>query len=160
MSENILEIIITSSLIASVVTVLLNWFKEWLTVRKIKEEGRYRKLYAPLKFHLMIMKLVVENKTELIKESKGKFNRLYSEDINPLVGKWWEHLRIIISLLESNPELIKKEHFLLIRDLMDGYIKREIIVGAENIKGNSLVTEDKIIKVINSVNNLAKELLN
>lgn len=167
MDSQILIVILTSSLVASVVAVLLRSFLESITARKRNEEEQNRKLYGPVKFHLLFMDTSAKTKTELLKEAdkiyrtasdKLELPFFQKEDINSLIKIYWTHLYAIMNILESNPGCIKKEHIPLIKNLIEGYIKRKI-VGKEIIKGTRSVPEEWITKIIDAVDALKEKLL-
>jgi hypothetical protein len=167
MEEETIILILTSSLVASLVTVLLNWLREWFVVKKREEKERYEKLYGPLKFYLLLMDASTKNKTELLEEIDKMFKKsnykldlssLHKENISPLIKKYWEYIEAIMDILKSNPECIKKEHFPLVKNFVDGYIKREI-VGKDTVKGNRFISEERMGKIIDAVEALKKEFL-
>lgn len=150
---------ITSIIIgSSVLSALLNiWYASYKT-RKEEEKKRYEKLYGPLKFNLLMMRLIVINKKEVLDDIKKWLNvevqiNLIEKHVSPLTKKWIKHRDNIKNLFEENPGLIKKDDFSSVSDFMDGCIKREIIEEGKNVLATDENRTNKILKVIEDFQN-------
>ncbi len=159
--EEIIILIFGSSLIATLTAKI--W--ESIEKKKTEEKERIKKLYGPLKFYLLLSDLTKANKEELMADREPVLHLMepgfdpYIKNINALIKKQWEYLEEIRKILESNPGYIKKEHFPLVKDFIDGYIKREII-GKDANKGDRLTNDERLSKILNAVDALKKEILN
>lgn len=122
---------------------------------------RYQKLYGPLKFNLLMMRLMVANREKVLEDIKnlasaGSRIDLMRKHMSPLTQKWIEHRDIIRNLFEENPGLIKKDDFSLMADFMDGCIKREI---TEEGKNDLADDENRTKKLLKAVEDLQNKLL-
>jgi len=123
-----------------------------------KNESRYQKLYGPLKFNLLMMKLIFENEKEVIDDIKKYFNvknqgELMMKHLSPLAKRWLNHRDNIKDLFEKNPGLINKEDFDLMSNFIDGCIKREIIEEGKNILAVNKERTDKLLEAIKKLQN-------
>jgi len=153
----ILTIVIGSTVVSTLMHI---WYSSYQTEQKAEAE-RYRKLYGPLKFHLLMMKHMVENKEEVLEEIKkwGSAEmqvNLMQKHLSPLTKKWLGLRDQIKALLEENPGLIKKEDFTLMSDFVDGCVKREIIEEGQNVLA---VNENMTNKLLAAVKNMQDRFL-
>jgi hypothetical protein len=122
---------------------------------------KYKKLYAPLRFHLMMMKLIVENREE-VREDIQKWGdvatriNMIQVHMSPLTKKWIGHYEAIKELIEANAGLIKKKDFQLVSDFMDGFVKREITENGRNLLAER---ESRTSKLMDAVKALQDRLL-
>lgn len=134
-----------------------------LYVWKLNEKSdAYKRFYGPLRFHLQMMKLLSENKEEVlhdVKEWKSVEMQIsmMEKHMNPLTVRWIEHCKKINELLSENYGLIKAGDFNLIADFLDGYLKREITEHGKNLLA---IREDRTDKLLDAVKNLQAHLLN
>jgi len=154
--------IFSSTLIATIIGVLLSWIKESFQKKHDLEQRQFEKLYGPITYHLLAMKVLKINRMELLDEiSKEPIcddinsNLNKFSVVNPLISKWHEHKEILKQVLEANAGYIKKNHINLIEDFLDGYIKREITQEGKSAR----TTEERINKMLNAVEALQIELL-
>lgn len=122
---------------------------------------KHRRLYGPLRFHLQMMKLLVENKEEVLEDVKEWKSvemqiSLMEKYMNPLTIRWIEHCKKINELLTENYGLIKAKDFTLIADFLDGYLKREI---TEHGKNFMALRENRTDKLLIAIRNLQAHLL-
>jgi len=117
--EQIILIVLGSSVIATLVTKSFDWLSE----KGKKKEKEYQKLYAPLKFYLSCFESVIENKNQIIELSEREIpiDEREWEKI-PTFKTQGEYLKKIKEVLESNPGYIKKEHLPLVREFIKAYI--------------------------------------
>lgn len=154
---NPIFLVLSSAVIAALVSGAIQYFF-WLA-EKNKEE--YETLYGPLRFHLLMMKIITKNNNEvsmqISKEIKNVEMRLNSINthINPLVMKWLEHRDIIRTLLQTNSGYIRKCDLDLIEEFLDACLKREIAQEGRN----NLATDERIDKIIDIVKKLQEKLL-
>ncbi|MCX6722996.1 MAG: hypothetical protein NT094_02890 [Candidatus Staskawiczbacteria bacterium] len=154
--------VLSSALIATVVGFILGWIKEYFQKRNEKEQERFEKLYGSLTYHLLAMKVLKINRTELLKEiseeptppDTGGILSKFSE-VNPLIDKWHEHNNKLKDMLEKNAGYIKKCHLKLIEDFLDGCVKREITDGGKSRH----TTEERINKMLDAIEALQAELI-
>jgi len=129
--------------------------------RKNKDEEKYQKLYGPLTYHLLCMRLLTNNRERLTEEIRETFNDATSRITEmqthgrPLVGKWISHKEEIEQLLEKYPGYIKKEDLGLIGDFLDGCIKREITENGRNM----YTTEERTDKILDAIRAMQAKLL-
>lgn len=145
----VITTILGSGVMAALCTALVNW----KLAKKQKEYERYEKLYGPLKFNLMMMKLMVENKADILEDinkwgSVDMRNDLLMKHYSPLTIKWIEYRDIIRNLIEKNPGLIKEADIGLISDFMDGCIKKEIIEEGKNALATNPNRMNKLTEVV------------
>ncbi len=117
------------------------------------ENERYLKLYGPLKFNLEMMKLITQNRDDVITDIKKWENPqnqidLIKKHINPLVKKWIEHKDNVRNLFEKYPGLIRKKDFKKVSDFMDGCIKREITEDLQNFLALEEERVDKLLRIV------------
>jgi hypothetical protein len=153
----LIEIILTSAFISAIVSGIF----QWIISEKSKKNEQEIKLYGPLKFHLMMILLINKNKEDIIesdiRESGAGIetqNNLYKIHIVPLIKKLWLHFDRIMGLFERYPGFIRREHFYLVKNFVDGYMKREIIEHG----ANSLTNNERLDKLIDAVEALQKEM--
>ena len=123
-----------------------------------EDEKRYEKLYGPLKFNLLMMRLLVINKKEVLDDIKKWLSievqiDLIEKHMSPLTQRWIKHRDNIKSLFEENPGLIKKNDFNLMSDFMDGCIKREIIEEGKNVLATDENRTNKLLKAVEDFQN-------
>lgn len=117
--EQLVIIVLGSSVIAALVTKVF----DWRTEQQRKKEEEYQKLYAPLKFYLSCFKSVIENKDKIISLSEKQILLTEHEIENiPTFKIQREYLKKIKEVLESNPGYIKKEHLALVQNFINAYI--------------------------------------
>jgi hypothetical protein len=155
------DIVLSSAVVAAVVSGIIGGGIQLIFRLLDQDQERYEVLYGPLRFHLLMMKLIIENREEVSNEIKTEINNVemrinsMSAHISPLTQKWLSHRDIIRSLLEGNPGYIKKHDFALFAEFLDAYLKREIIQEGQN----SLSTEERITKIMDVVKQLQDRLL-
>lgn len=131
-------------------------------VWKLTERGeKHKRLYGPLRFHLQMMKLLVENKEDVLEDIKEWKNvemqiSLMEKHMSPLTIRWIEHCKKINELLTENYGLIKTRDFTLIADFLDGYLKREITEQGRNLMA---IKESRTDKLLVAVKNLQTHIL-
>lgn len=128
--------------------------------QKNQEEERYRKFYGPLSYNLLRMKLLTENKENLIEEIKKIHNietrnEEYSNHVILLVRQWNEHKDDIVQLAREYSGYIRKEDLHLMGDILDGCIKREVMEDGKN----RYATDERFDKLLNAVKKLQDKLL-
>ena len=129
---------IFSPLVSGVVAAIVALIGQYYFFRKNKDEEKYQKLYGPLIYHLLCMRLLTSNREKLTEEIKETFNdatdRITEMQTHgrPLVGKWISHKQAIEQLFEQHPGYIKKGDLGLVSDFLDGCIKREITEDGRN----------------------------
>ncbi len=137
--------ILLAGLLTAIIVFMLN-----------KSENQERKLYGPLRFHLLMLKLLEEQLTEV----KNKFLPTNSirQDFNsfdkhaqPISDKRGINEDIIITLLADYPGYIKKKHLILIKDFIDDCMRGKMAPSGLSIG----ITEKKRI----ATQRLQKELL-
>ncbi|MEK7602427.1 MAG: hypothetical protein AAB472_02990 [Patescibacteria group bacterium] len=153
----IATIILGSSLLSALFSGVISWRLSDRT----REDMRYEKLYGPLKFHLLVMKLLVENREEVSKDIEEWRNvevriDLMQKHMSPLTIKWIEHRDNIRSLFEQFPGFIKEQDFRLFTDFMDGCIKREVIEEGKNIMA---LNENRTNKLLDAIGSFQDKLL-
>jgi len=126
-----------------------------------KNDEKYQKLYGPLRFELLMMKLAVENREEVLKDIKEWLNvetqiNLMQKHMSPLTKRWLSHRDKIRKLFEENAGFIKKRDFNLVSDFMDGCIKREIIEEGTIVLA---VNETRTNRLLEAVAGLQERLL-
>jgi hypothetical protein len=133
-----------------------------LVVWKLDDNNeRYKKLYGPLKFHLLMMKLMVANKEDVYKDIKDWYSsaelrvNMMQKHMTPLTKQWINHKDDIKKLFEENPGLVKKDDFGLMSDFMDGCVKREITEDGKN----DFTENNRVDKLLKAIENLQSKLL-
>ena len=135
----IFTIILGSSVIATLVSKIFDWLRE----KRRREEEQYQKLYAPLRFYLLMMKSNKISRKELREKMKKRHQELKNGSsevldrmnlrlqpkINLLTKEWWQYLEKIKELLETNSQYIKKEHLIIVYKFIRAYIIREQMYG-------------------------------
>jgi hypothetical protein len=154
--------ILGSSVVATIVGVLLTWLKEYIQKKVEKEQRQFEKLYGALTYHLLAMKVLKINRTELLDEivkeptpDDIKENIKRFMPVNPLILKWNEHKDKLMKILENNAGYLKKSHIKFVEDFLDGCVKRDITENGESIR----VTPKRIEKMIDAVRVLQDEIL-
>lgn len=153
--------VIATVLGSSFLTAIFTGGITWSLATKSSDERRYEGLYGPLKFNLLMMKLLVENREDVLKDIQEWLNvetriDLMQKHMSPLTERWIKHRDIIRELFEKNSGLIKKDDFELVSDFMDGCIKREIIEEGQNVLATN---ENRMNKILGSVKSLQDKLL-
>jgi len=126
-----------------------------------KNDDEHKKLYGPLKFNLLMMKILVDNREDILKDIKEWKSvevrlDLMKKHMSPLTIKWIKHRDIIRNLFEENPGLIREEDFNLAAEFIDGCIKRDII---EDGKNELALKKQRTDKLLDAVKNLQDKLL-
>src|SRR5687767_7859694 len=117
-TENIFWAIISSTLLATIVGVLLNWIKECFQERTRRKNLTQEKLYGPLTYHLLMIRALNLNRDELLNEisaeptigDTGSILKKFG-DVNPINNQWRQHIQHIRDELEKNSGYIREEHF-------------------------------------------------
>jgi len=150
-----------SPLVSGVVAAVVALAGQYYFFEKNLDEEKYQKLYGPLIYHLLRMRLLTSNRENLTEEIRNTFDDA-SIRINemqargrPLVGKWIRHKEAIEKLLEEYPGYIKKRDLSLVSDFLDGCIKREITEDGRN----SYTTKERTIKLMEAIRALQEKLL-
>lgn len=155
--QQLIIVILGSSVVATIVTKFFDQFTE----KRRSEEEKYQKLYGSLTYKLMLMDIFTSNQQDLVKDIKNELNdpniriEAYKEDVNPLVVKWLSCKDDVKKLFENYPGYIKKADILLVKDFLDGCIKREI---TENGK-NKWTNKERTDKLLSAVKALQDRLL-
>jgi len=155
--EQIIVIVLGSSLVATVVAKIFDLVVEG----KRKVEEQYQKLYGPLRYQLLVMKILEENKKDLMEEIKNEYDNpalrteSFRKDVNPLTVKWISCKNDIRKLFENYSGYIKKTDILLVKDFLDGCIKREITEEGKN----QWMSEDRVEKLLSAIKTLQDKLL-
>jgi signal transduction protein with GAF and PtsI domain len=150
-------IVLGSSVVATLVTKAFDYFTE----EKQKDEVRRQRLYGPLIYKLMAMDVISKNKKDLFDEiieiyqDYQQRRKQLTENINPLTNKWKNYIDEIKFLFEGEAAYIKEEDFCLVKDFLDGYIKREITKEGTSIHAN----KERIEKMLNAIKNLQDKFL-
>jgi len=153
----IILIILGSSVVATIITKIF----DFITEKNKKEEELYQKLYGPLIYNLLLMRLLTNNREQLTKEIREFFSDGQSrlEELikraNPLVKRWIRHKENIEKLLMEYPGYIKKEDLKLVSDFFDGCIKREITEEGKNI----YTTEERVNSLLDTIEMMQKKFL-
>ena len=152
---------ILPSLISGVVAAGVALGGQYYFFWKNQNEERYRKLYGPLTYNLLMMRLITTNREELTKEILETWvnvemkNNEMIKHLNPLVKQWLEHKDNILNLLEMHPGYIKKGDIRLVEDFLDGCVKRKIIEDGKNW----YASEERINQLLNAVKALQERLV-
>jgi len=152
---------IFAPLVSGVVAAIVVLIGQYYFFQKNQNEEKYQKLYGPLVYHLLRMRLLTDNRKSLTEEIKETFNDpSYRIDElqkhgRPLVSKWIQYKEAIEKLLEEYPGYIRKEDLNLVSDFLDGCIKREI---TENGK-NDYTTKERTEKLLVAIQAIQKKLL-
>lgn len=138
--------IITISLSSAVFATLLGKISDFLIEKWKDNKNRQSKLYKPVKFYLMLLENVDQNRKSLFEEMKkgtreinfensdaqnnwqNETNRQLSVMGKPVVDEMLKHIENVKKLFESNPELIKDKHWKAIKKFFDGYLKRKMLI--------------------------------
>lgn len=151
------------AIFGSTFTILLNWRKECCQEENRKEDSQFEKLYGPVIYQLLMLKVIDINRKELIKEISEEPVPEQAQDIlkkwadvNPINDKWRAHILELQQLFEKNAGYIKKKHFVLVENLLDGLVKRDITKGGASIRTN----KERIEKIFSAIDALSGELLN
>lgn len=161
-TENIFWAIISSTLVATIVGVILNWIKEYF-----QEKARWRnltqeKLYGSLIYHLLMIRALNLNRDELLSEisaeptidDTGSILRKFG-DVNPINDQWRQHIEYIKSEFEAKAGYIRSEHFKIVEHFLDSFIKREITQGGKSIRA----TPHRIQKIFDALKKIDEEIL-
>lgn len=125
--QQIILIILGSSVISVMVSNLFNWWQK----KKEAEKERYQKLYGPLKFYLRVIKITKPPFAGLFLEELQDYISKRKEEIVLLdqdnyYDRWLNLLEKITKVIEDNPGLIKKDHIFSFSVFLDHYIKQEM----------------------------------
>lgn len=153
--------VLGSTLAATIVGFFLSWWKESRQKRLEMEELQFEELYGSLTYHLLAMKVLTDNKNELIKEIQTEpgniqmKNSALGQEPRPLIERWQSHRGQIETILACNSGYIKKEHIKLVEDFLDACVKWEIAQGGQSHRA----TQERMDKLSVAVANFQKELL-
>lgn len=152
-----MAVILGSSLVAAVVAKILDYF---VIERMRIEEVRYQKLYGPLRYKLLEMEVISMNRKDLMQEIAKELSaeqRIESiqKEIRPLVQKWISCKEEVGHLLESNAGYIKREHICLVKNFLDGCLKREITNDGKSHR----TTKERVDKLLVAISVLQRRLL-
>ncbi len=155
--KDIIAIILGSGVVAALLTSLVDWLLE----KRRQENIGHERLYGPLRFNLLMMKLLVENRKEVLEDIKQWASAevridLMQNHMSPLTLKWLQHKDKIKILFESNSGLIKKSDYQLVYNFMDGCVKREIIEEGKNLLA---VNENRTNKLLEAVEIMQQKYL-
>jgi len=157
MNLSIIYIVLSSAVVAALITSGIQVIVHFLE----RKQERYEVLYGPLRYHLLMMKIITDNNTEIRKEINDEIKNIevriksMQTHISPLTQKWLEHRDIIRTLIQTNPGFVKKCDFNLISEFLDACLKREIIQEGQN----ELSTDERISKISDVVQKLQNRLL-
>lgn len=158
--QQLVFIILGSSVVATLISKMWDHFSR----KAEREDDQNEYFYNPIKLQLIMLGSLSLNRKELMDESlkRRSGNEIISEDykkeVNSLIEKWWAHAGIIKTIIETQPGSIRKEHFKLVADFMDGWIKRDII-GTSINKGTVLTNKERMSKIFVAIEALKRELL-
>lgn len=149
-----------SPLVSGVVAALVALSGQYYFSRKNREEEKYQKLYGPLIYHLLMMRLMTGNRENLTNEifdtlPVGSRSQELREHVDPLVKQWNEHKENVLILFETHPGYIKNGDLKLVEDFLDGCIKRKI---TENGR-NEYTSEERVSKILEAIRALQEKLL-
>lgn len=162
-TENIFWAIMGSTVVATVVGIILSWVKE-----SYQEQTRWKnltqeKLYGSLTYNLLMIRALNINRAELLEEiSKepvsGDTDLILKKfgDINPINDQWRLHILNIKNELEGKAGYIRKEHYRVVENFLDSFIKREITKNGASVRA----TPNRIQKIFDALEKLDKEILN
>lgn len=128
--------------------------------RNRKEESR-RKLYGPLIYNLLLMRVLTSNRENLSEEIKTTWRdpelrlKEMSKHINPLVGQWIACKENIEKLLEEFPGYIDPKDLRLVEKFLDGCVKRSITENGQNWYAN----EERIDQLMKAIKALQDKLV-
>lgn len=150
-----------SGVVAAIVALSGQYYFSW----RSREEERYKVLYGPLIYNLLMMKILTDNRQELTDEILKMWqdidtkNSELVKNINPLIKQWIDHKDNLEKLLKDNTGYLRKADLKLIKDFLDGCVKRKII-SAENGGTNVYaINEGRLNKLLNSISALQDKLL-
>ncbi len=152
---------IFAPLASGVVAAIVALVGQYYFFRKNRDEDRYQKLYGPLIYHLLKMKLLTSNREQLMREIKDELkdptHRLEEMQTHgrPLVAEWIQHKESIEKLFENYPGHIKRKDIGLVSDFLDGCIKRKISENGQNW----YTTEERISKLMTAIKVLQEKLI-
>jgi hypothetical protein len=125
--------------------------------RKLKEDEKSEKLYKPLRFYLSTLRSIdkhyekigqagdeAEKYAQKIHDPENRMKEDYKvltsriTYFNKVTTKWHEYLEKIYELLQSNPGLIKEEHYKTVDKFLDAYI-------ADHYSANQSMEELKML---------------
>jgi|SRR3989344_6414793 len=160
--ELFLWTIFSSTVMATIIGVLLGWIKEYFQKRIEREQKQFEKLYGPLIYQLLAIRVLNFNRKELLEEinkesipdNADAILKKYS-DINPINSEWRKRIFKLIDLFQENAGYIKKQHINLIENFLDACVKRDITKGGKSVRA----TKERIEKIFDSIEALQKELL-
>ena len=161
-TANIFLAIISSTVIATIVGVILNWIKEYFQSKYRWKKLTHEKLYGDVIYNLLMIKTLNINRNELIDEINKEISPHDTEtilrrfaDINPINDQWRLHIERLKAEFEAKAGYIRKEHLTLVEDFLDSFVKREITKGGTSPRA----TKERIQKIFNTLEKLQNELL-
>lgn len=129
------------AIMVAIITAALSWIFQRKRDQQIKEDEKREKLYAPLRLKLAtirsldkhferIKKAGVEAQVDAQKildsnRSQEEMSKAISAGFaysNEVVDKWYEIVKEIYELLQSNSGLIKEEHYKTVDAFIDAYL--------------------------------------
>lgn len=149
--------VLASAVIAAFVSGLINFFNG---IRQ-EEEERYENFYGPLRYHLLMMKVITDNHLEVESEIREKFTDAemivssLQRHTSPLITQWHNHKEAIKALIETKISLVRKNDFPRITKFLDACLKREIAQEG----ANSLATDQRMQEIIDAIKELQDYLL-
>ncbi|MES2087596.1 MAG: hypothetical protein V4467_01235 [Patescibacteria group bacterium] len=161
-TESIFWAIISSTLVATVVGVVLNWIKESFQEKAKWKNLTQERLYGSLTYNLLMIRALNINRDELLTEISAeptiddtrailkKFG-----DINPINDQWRLHILNIKNEFEAKAGYIRKEHLKVVENFLDSFIKREITQGGKSVRA----TPHRIQKIFDALKKLDQEIL-
>lgn len=148
-------------LASGVVAAMVALIGQYYFFRKNKDEERFQKLYGPLTYHLLKMKLLTSNREQLtaeimqqLSDASQRIGEMQTHG-RPLVLEWIKHKESIEKLFEQYPGQIKKRDLGLVGDFLDGCIKRKITEDGKNW----YTTEERTNKLMAAIHALQEKLL-
>lgn len=152
---------IFSPLVSGVVAAIVALSGQYYFFLRNRGEERYQKLYGPLTYHLLRMKLLTSNReqltAEIMQELSDASQRIEEMQTHgrPLVHEWIKHKESMEKLFEEYPGQIKRKDIALVGNFLDGCIKRKITEDGKNW----YTTEERTNKLMTAIQALQKELL-
>ncbi|HEY4473605.1 hypothetical protein A3C20_02125 [Candidatus Kaiserbacteria bacterium RIFCSPHIGHO2_02_FULL_55_25] len=150
-----------SPLVSGVVAATVALCGQYYFFLKNRNEERYQKLYGPLIYQLLKMRLLTSNReqltAEIMQELRDPSQRIEEMQTHgrPLVLEWIKHKESIEKLFEEYPGQIKNEDIGLVGDFLDGCIKRKITEDGKNW----YTTEERTNKLMTAIQALQERFL-
>jgi len=161
-TTNVFWAIISSTVMATIVGVLLNWLKEYFQEKSKWKILTQEKLYGPLTYNLLMIRALNLNRDELSEEISNEPTPDNTEailkkfgDLNPINDQWNRHILNIKQELEVKAGYIRKEHLNTVENFLDSFIKREITQDGKSIR----TTSNRIQKIFDAIKRLDLEIL-